>query len=262
MQTVVDQQHRGGRGRVAEIAGELCGISQTGDITVGQRHLQLIVGDHEPGDGVVAARIQRDDVVEESAGVGDHLVAADLVVALAFVSPALLADDVGAVEGVIQGAPARVGGVESETCVEDRYHQLRSGGRGDLRVHTRGRDGEIGRLGKQVADVGEEALVLARVDAADDALAVPLVDRGLQFVSARQQPGVARREVADHLVDTGPEAVRVQSGSGQSLVRDEVVQAAGHPQIAHRHPIGRGLSHSSSWKSQVILSAGLPPSMR
>ena len=102
------------------------------------------------------ARRQRHRLVEELAGVGDHLVAAHLVVAAALLGAVGLGDHVGAVQRVVQRAPAGVGGVEREPRVEHRHHELRAGGRGDLGVDTRGGDGEVGGFGLQITDFGEE----------------------------------------------------------------------------------------------------------
>ena len=179
MQSVVDQQHRRGCGRVAEISGELSRIGQSGDITVGKRDLEFTLGDHKSRDVRVLTRAQRNDIVEEPLRVGDHRVAAHPVVARARLRAALGADDVGAVEGVIERTPARVRGIERKARIENGHHQLRTGGRGDFGIHTRGRDGEVGRFSHQVSDIGQELPVLTGVDPADDARAVPLVDLGL-----------------------------------------------------------------------------------
>jgi hypothetical protein len=40
----------------------------------------------------------------------------------------LAGDRIGAIERVIQAAPARIGGIEQEARVEDRHDQLRPGG--------------------------------------------------------------------------------------------------------------------------------------
>ncbi len=175
-------------------------------------------------------------------GVGDDLVAADLVVALALLGAVVLGDDVGAVERVVERTPARVGGVQREPRVEDRHHQLRAGGGRDLVVDTGGGDREVRRLGLQVADVGEELPVVLGVEGADHPRAVPLVDLGLQVVAAGEQVLVLRGQVGDDLVDARPERVGVEVGARQRLVVDEVVQHRGDAQVTHRHAFG----HDSS----------------
>ena len=64
--------------------------------------------------------------------------------------------------------------------------------RGDLVVDAGGGDGEVAGFGQQVADLGEELLVGVGVERRDDALAVPLVDLGLQVVAAGQQVLILR----------------------------------------------------------------------
>ena len=113
--------------------------------------------------------------IEEFTRPGDDLVAADLVVTLALFLAVLLGDGVGAVEGIVERAPAGVGGVEREPRVEDRDDELRPGGAGDLVVNACGADSEVGRLGLEVADVGEELLVFLCFEPADDAGPVPPV---------------------------------------------------------------------------------------
>jgi len=184
-----------------------------------------------------STRRQRCCAVEEFTSIGDHLVATDAVVAGALLGTVRLADDVGAVERVVERTPARVGGVEREAGIEHRHHQLGAGGRGDLVVDVGRRDREVTRIGFQVADLGEELLVLGGVVRTDGPLAVPFVELGLQFVAARQQFLVAWSQVGDDLVDPRPETVRVEVGTGQRLIGDEVVECAGHAQVSHRHAI-------------------------
>ena len=187
VQAMVDEQHR--PLRLAELAGvadELIGVLQTHRELVTQLDEQLTVVDLQ-ADGVLpgAAR-QRGRAVEHVAGVGDDLVAADLVVPTCadglFLGAIGFGDDIGAVQRVVEGAPARVGGVEREARVQDRNHQLRPGSRGDLVVHIGGGDGEIFGLGDQVPDLGEELPVRRLVQRLDGTLPVPAIDLSLQVV--------------------------------------------------------------------------------
>ena len=187
MQAMVDEQHR--PLRLAELAGvadELIGVLQSHRELVAQLDEQLTVVDLQ-ADGVLpgAAR-QRGRAVEHVAGVGDDLVAADLVVPTCadglFLGAIGFGDDIGAVQRVVEGAPARVGGVEREARVQDRNHQLRPGSRGDLVVHIGGGDGEIFGLGDQVPDLGEELPVRRLVQRLDGTLPVPAIDLSLQVV--------------------------------------------------------------------------------
>ena len=96
-----------------------------------------------------------------------------------------------------------------------------------------------------VTHIGLAPILVALV-----ALAVPPIDLRLQAVAAGEQLGVARREVGNQRVGAGPEGVRVDTGAGQCLVGDEVIQRPRNPQIAYCDPI----RHGSSLKWPLILS--------
>ena len=215
-------------------------------VSVADGDLQPAVVDLDARDVGPRARLQWHGLVEEPAGIRDDLVTADLVVPppdpAAFSAPSALRDDVGAVQRVVQRAPAGVRGVQGEPRVEHGHHQLRARGGGDLVVDAGGGDGEVVGFRLQIADLGEELLVGLRVDRLDDPVPVPLVDLGLQLVAAGQQVLILRCQIGDHLVDAGPEAVRIDVGAGQRFVVDEVVQHLGDAQVPHRHAVG----HSSS----------------
>jgi hypothetical protein len=124
------------------------------DGSVAEGDLQRVVLDAQPARVGPRAGLQRRGLVEEAAGVGDDLVTTHLVVFRCLLGAPVLGDDIGAVERVIQRAPARVGGVEREPRVQHGHHQLRARGGGDLVVDARGGDGEIAGFGLQVADLG------------------------------------------------------------------------------------------------------------
>ena len=95
---------------------------------------QLAAFDAIAGGVDVGAGRQRRSLVEEGAGEGNHLVTTDLVVALAFLGAAFFADHIGAVQGIVQRAPACVGGVQREACVHHRHNQLRASQASDFFV--------------------------------------------------------------------------------------------------------------------------------
>ena len=70
-----------------------------------------------------------------------------------------IAQCVGAIERVIQAAPAGVGGVERIAGVHDGNNKLRAGNQGDFRINPGGGDLEIGTFGHQIADGGEKGLI-------------------------------------------------------------------------------------------------------
>src|SRR5699024_2888449 len=107
--------------RVAQV--DLLAVDLTGDLTGGHGVL---------GDVLVGAGLQRNDAVQELTTPLDDLVATDLVVAAALLLAVLLGDGIGAVEGIVQGAPASVRRIQGEAGVENRDDQLRAGGLCDL----------------------------------------------------------------------------------------------------------------------------------
>ena len=127
VQAVVLQQDRGGRFFLALEADELLGVLQAGVAAVCQLDGQL-AGFHAVTHGVqVRAFAQGGGAVQHIAGVGDDLGAALGVVGLAFFAAFVFGDHVGAVQRVIQAAPAGVGGVQGVAGVQHRHHQLGAG---------------------------------------------------------------------------------------------------------------------------------------
>ncbi len=111
VQAVVLQQDRGRLDGLALIADELLGLLQPGDAAVFQGDLEPAVL-HAVADRLgMAAFSQRRGLIEEVARKGDDLGTAHFVIARPLLRAVLLADGVGAVERVIQRAPAGVGGV-------------------------------------------------------------------------------------------------------------------------------------------------------
>jgi hypothetical protein len=218
------------------------GVLQARGAAIGQLHHQLAAFHAVAGGVLVRTAGQRRVVVQHLAGEGDHLGAAHRVVALALLGAALFADGVGAVQRVVQAAPARVGGVQGVARVQDGHHQLRAGLRGQLIVHVGGGDLHIGRLGHEVANFFQEATVGHHVlDRAGVGL-VPGVQLGLQAVALGQQGDVARSQVGHDGVEALPERGSVDAGAGQHLVFNEAVQVGGHLQAVDGGAVGHGVS--------------------
>ncbi|MCY1517274.1 hypothetical protein D9M68_519470 [compost metagenome] len=247
MQAVVLQQHGGGLGGVALEGDELGGILQAGFAAILQGHGQLAVL-HGVGGGVdVGGAFQRRGFVEEGAGEGDHLVTADLVVALALLGAAFVADGVGAVERIVERTPARVGGVQGETCVHHRHDQLRAGHGGDFFVDILGGGLEVGRFRQQVADLLEERLVGHGIMGLAGARLVPGVDLGLQFIAFGEEGFVLRSQVIDDGFHTGPERVGGNAGSGDGFVVHEVEQDSGDLKATDLNALSHCLPHSAQY---------------
>ena len=196
---------------------------------------------------------------------GDHPVAPDGVVRPVAGGAAVGGDHVGAVEGVVQAAPAGVGGVQGIAGVVHRHHQLRSGHPGDLRVHTGRQHLDRPRLRRQVADRSQERLVLAGVVGPAAPVGVPPVDPCLQVVPGRQQGPRARLQVGEGGLQARPEPIGVDPGSGGEFGADELLESGrdletsnGHVVVScHALTLGGRSSRSESRRGQRL--SRVPP---
>ena len=214
VKVVVADQHGARRRGLALVADELAGIGQDAFLAALQAHDQAAVADQVGRRVGMRAGGERRRLVEHLAGIADHLGAADRIVALA---AGRRLQGVGAVQGVVEAAPAGVGGIEREAAVGDRHHQLRSGQAGDLRIDAGGCDLKRRRLGQQVADAFEECVLLGDIERLALPPAPPGVDLGLQVVPAGQQGGVSRCEVGQDPLQRRPEFRGLEVEPGQEL---------------------------------------------
>ena len=234
------QQQKRGSARCAAVAGEQLRLGEAALAAVGQGRQGSSLRNPPGAHLGMAAPGERQVAVEEVAHPVDHRAGASLVQSAAG-GAGMLGEHVAAVDGVVQRAPARIGGVQGVAGVVHRHHELGRGDACDLRVDVFGFDLEIRPLGHQVADGLQEAAVGGRFEGVLD---VPLVDPALQLGAALQQAAVARGEARHQSGEPGPEAVGVDAGARQGLVLDEVVQRALDPQAGPR---------------QVLLALHLPP---
>ena len=136
---------------------------------------------------------ERHRLVEERPRPGDHRGAAHRVVGAAARTALGLRDRVGAVERVVERAPARVGRVQRVARVRHRHHELRPADLGDLGVDAGRRHREVRPLRHQIADLGEKGPGGGDVARAPFAR-VPGVDLRLHPVARREQrPVLAAR---------------------------------------------------------------------
>ncbi len=189
------------------------------------------VGDEAPvldpvrRDVGVAAAGQRRDLVEEGAAPGDHPSAPFFIVAAA---PRPVAEHVGAVEGVVEAAPAGVGGVERVTGVADRDHKLRPGDPGDLGIDILRADREgRGRI-DEIADVAKELLFLGPVARPAAERRIALVDPRLQILASAKEAFVLGRELAQQCGEAEPEGGGLDAGAGKRFLFDEGLQPPVH----------------------------------
>ena len=245
MQAVVLEQHGEGGVGVALEADQLGVVAQAGVAAALEADQQAGAFDAVAGGVGVGAGSQWRGLVEEGAGEGDDLVAAYLVVALALLRAAFFADHVGAIQCVVQRAPAGIGGVQGEARVHHRHHQLRAGQVGDFVVDVLGADPEVGRLRQQVTDFLEEGLVGHGIVSLAGAGLVPGVDLRLELVALGQQGAVLRRQFVDHGLDTAPEPVGSEAGPGDGFVVHEVEQHFGDLQATDLNAFSHHLPHSA-----------------
>ena len=206
---------------------------------------QLAAFDAIAGGVDVGAGRQRRSLVEEGAGEGNHLVTTDLVVALAFLGAAFFADHIGAVQGIVQRAPACVGGVQGEARVHYWYNQLRAGQAGDFFVDIGGGRLEVGRFRQQVADLLQEGFIGCRIVGLTGAGLVPAVDQSLNFVALGEQGTVFRSQLVDHGFGAGPEFFGRYAGAGDGFVIHEVEQHFGDLQATDLNAFSHHLPHSA-----------------
>ena len=243
MQAVVDQQDRARRLRAALIARELGGVLQPGGVAALEFRREL-PGDHAVGGDVgVACGRERHGGIEEGLGFRDHLVAARLVVALSAFAR-IMRDRVGAVEGVIERAPARIRGVQRIARIGQRHDQLRTADLADLLVDIGGLDLMGRRLRLEIADLLQERGVGVDVEGLALVGAMPVVDLGLQGIAHLQQLAVLRSEIPDDGGKPGPECIGRNPGLRRRLLGDEVVKEGGDLQSVGfdtLHVLSRGM---------------------
>ena len=209
-----------GASSVAAIAGELARVAQgrsspSPSATTSSRALDREAPSHParlpPASGAASS--------SKLAGKAMTFCAAHRVVALAALRAAVVGDRVGAVERVVEAAPARIGGIQRIARVHHRHDQLRPGDLGDLRIDIGGRDCEGGAFRQEVADLAQEGLVGVEIEGLVAAAGMPGVDLGLQLVALREKFAIARREIVDDRVEAGPEIFRARRRSPAALRR-------------------------------------------
>ena len=131
---------------------------------------------------------------------------------------------VGAVKGVVQTAPARIGGVQDKAVVKRRHHQLRSSHGRNFRINIFGRDGKRAWFFNQITDVLQKGLIFSLIDRLALVIDMPGVNLRLQLFPFGQQLRIAGRECAKQVGKTGPEFCAVDAGSRQGALIDKIKQ--------------------------------------
>ena len=185
----------------------------------------------------MAATGQRHEAVEIAAGAGDDPGTAGAVVAAAADRAAFLRDHVGAVEGIVERAPAGIGGIEGVAGVRDRHDELRPGDAGDLAIDVLRPYRHRPRIGQEIPDLPQVRLVGRGIERLAGALPVPGVELPLERIALGEQGPVLRRQVAHDRTEAAPEHLGRNAGAGQRLVGNEVVEHAGDGEAADIHSI-------------------------
>ncbi len=178
------------------------------------------------------------DLVQEALGPGEHLAAANGIIAAAAGGAAVFGQRVGAVERIVQAAPAGVGGVERVAGVGYGHDELRAGDARNLIIDVGGIDSEVGPLGNEVADLDKESLVRGQVERLALARPVPRIDLGLQVVALFQQCAVSGRQVVNEAVEARPESGFGHAGAWQRLFADEIVEYLRDTQAVDNDALG------------------------
>jgi hypothetical protein len=175
---------------------------------------------------------ERRSLVEKQPRPRNDPAAADAVVAAASRRAVIVGDRVGAVQRVIQAAPAGICGVQRVACIRHGNHELRSRDAGDLRIDVLGRNREILRLWLQIAYAAQKFGIGIDVERLGRIGPVPCINLALQVVTPFQQCCVARRQIGDHTGEALPEHIGSDAGAWQGFVIDEGVKRSGNLQAA------------------------------
>ncbi len=208
MQTVVAEQQRPPRAGL-RVTDELARLGQSRIGTVLRDYAKRGIGrtgfEDVFGDVCMRGAGQRDSTIQEGGGIRDHRLAALGVVRAGGGRRAFSVDDVGAVQRVVEAAPARVRGIQCEAGVADRHHELWARDRRDLGIYVAGLDRERFARFDEVADPDEESAVVRLVESVAAVGLVVLVDLRLNGIALGQQAFIVRCQRADDVFHAGPE---------------------------------------------------------
>ncbi len=128
----------------------------------------------------MAAERQRQDAVKEAADKVDHTRRPRFVERLAARRAIRFRDDVGAVEGIVKAAPARVGRIQGIAGVRRRNDKLRPSDSGDLGIDIGRAHRDSGGFRHDIADRSQKAFVFSHIQRPAGAVAMIGVDLFLQ----------------------------------------------------------------------------------
>ena len=182
-----------------------------------------------------------DGAIEERADGLDHRIAADLIIAAGPGRHSI--KRVGAVIGVIEAAPAGIGGIEQEPRIEHWYHQLRPGHRRDFCIDVLGADLERRRFGNEVADFAQEGLVFSLIDRFSGAGDMPGINLRLQIIALGQQRAIDRYKPAQQIGEARPERSGILAQRNENFAFNKCSQCRIDLQAGLLNPIAHETSH-------------------
>src|SRR5690606_14213477 len=153
-----------------------------------------------------------------------------------------LGDGVGAVKGIVQAAPARVGRVQGIAGVGDGHHQLRAGLLAEFNVNVGGVNLDVFGRVDQVADVAQKRLVSALITDGAGVFTMPVIKLCLNLVALGQQFTVSGGKVVHEAVKVGPELIGIDAAAGQCFVLDEAIEFVGNLQAVASSAFGHRIS--------------------
>ena len=207
---------------------ELRRVGKGGNPALGQLHDKRLVslrsGQAIPDNLGILAFAQREITIEKGVASGDDGIPADRIVGIRDGPTGSFRYDVTAIEGVIQAAPAGVGGIEGVAGVVGRNNQLRTGHNGNFGIHILGFHGEILPFREEVSYGYEKIFIFLAGEGGMGVIPVPLVDQALQDISFFEEGGVDRGQVGHNSSQGPPKRFRINSGAGCNFVLDQFVK--------------------------------------
>ena len=183
-------------------AGEVGRVGRRRSPVVGEHAHEaartVVIFDDEVGDFRVEAFPQGNDVVEKALGPFHDPGSPHRIVGGSSFRPVFLADDIGAVKGVIEATPARIRRVQGVPGVVHRHHELRPRDRRDLRIHIVRRDRERALLLEEIARLREESPVSGRVGGLTLPFLIPCIEPFFVTGAHVEEAAILGSEFLDH----------------------------------------------------------------
>ena len=178
----------------------------------------------------------------------DHGIPAQLIIAA--LPGRCRIERVGAVIGVIEAAPTRIGGIEQEPGVEHRHHQLRPSHGRDLGIDVLRADLKRRGFRNEVADFSQEHLILSLIDRFSGAGEMPCVDLRLQLVAFGQQRAVYRHKPVEQRGKTAPEPGSILAQRCQHFALDKTSQRCIDLKAGLLNPFAHEFSHLGTGRAK------------